>query len=117
MENWRKKDFKRKMIYKMVFGFGKMYARLYAIKRNKKRQEKEREATKIWSTQERREYLIRNGYSQESIDQLRERTVNVVKTLKEKDEEVQKQAQYNKIRKGKYNERYKRVKLRYQLNI
>ena len=59
----------------------------------------EKEATKTRNTQERREYLIRNGYSQEGMDQLRERNVNAVKTLKEKDKEVQKQIQYNKIRK------------------
>ena len=34
----------------------------------------------------------------------------MVKTLKEKDKEVQKQTQYNKIRKGQYNERYKHIK-------
>ena len=33
---------------------------------------------------------MRNGYSQAGIDQLRERNVNVIKTLKEKDKEVQK---------------------------
>jgi len=70
----------------------------------------EKEATKTRNTQERREYLMRNGYNQVSIDQLRERNVNVVKTLKEKDKEVQKQTQYNKIRKGQCNKRYKHIK-------
>ena len=60
----------------------------------------ERETTKIRNTQERREYLMKNGYNQAGIDQLRERNVNVVKTLKERDKELQKQTQYNKIREG-----------------
>ena len=55
--------------------------------------EKEEEATKTRNTRERWEYLIMNGYSQAGIDQRRERNVNVVKTLKEKDKEVQKQTQ------------------------
>ena len=46
--------------------------------------EKEREATKTRNAQERREYLMRNGYSQAGIDQLRERNVNVVKNTKRK---------------------------------
>ena len=50
------------------------------------------------------------GYSQADRDQLRERNVNVVKTLKERDKEVQKQTQCNKIKKEKYNERYKYIK-------
>ena len=50
---------------------------------------------------------MRNGCSQAGIDQVRERNVNVVKTLKGKDGEVQNQIQYMKIRKGKCNERYK----------
>ena len=83
----------------MVFGFGKMHAGLYDIRRNKKRQdqskagqramqyeerirnatginilkeclkEKEKEVNKTRNTQERREYLMRNGYSQAGIDQ------------------------------------------------
>ena len=61
--------------------------------------EKEREATKTKNIEERRKYLTRNGYSRAGIDQLRERNVNVIKTLKEKDKEVQKQTKYNKIRK------------------
>ena len=72
--------------------------------------EKEKVSTKTRNTQERREYLMRNGYDQAGIDQLRERNVNVVKTLKEKVKEVQKQTQYNKIRKGQYNERYRHIK-------
>ena len=71
---------------------------------------KEKEATKTRNTRERRDYLMKNGYSQAGIDQLRERNVNVVKTLKEKDKEVQKQTQYNKIREGQCNERYKHIK-------
>ena len=118
----------------MVFGFGKMHARLNEeTKRDKIRirvgqramqyeerignttgvnilkeclRDKEREENKTRNTQ-RWEYLMRNGYSQADIDQLRERNVNVVKTLKAKDKEVQKQTQYNKIRKGQYNESYK----------
>ena len=53
---------------------------------------------------------MRNGYSHAGIDQQRERNVNVVKTLKEKDKKVQKQTQYNKIRKGQYNEKYEHIK-------
>ena len=44
--------------------------------------------------------LMRNGYSQAVTDQVRERNINVVKTLKEKDKGVQKQTQYNKNKKG-----------------
>ena len=36
---------------------------------------------------------MRNGHSQAVIDQLRGRNVNVVKTLKEKNKEVEKQTQ------------------------
>ena len=46
--------------------------------------EKEKEATKTRNTQERREYLMKNRYSQTDIYQLRERNVNMVKTLKDK---------------------------------
>ena len=60
----------------------------------------ETEATKTKNTQKEREYLMRNGYNQAGTDQLRERNVNVVKTLKEKDKGVQKQTQYNKNKKG-----------------
>ena len=49
----------------------------------------EREATKTKNVHERREYLTRNGYGQAGINQIRERNVNVVKTLEEKDKEVQ----------------------------
>ena len=62
--------------------------------------EKEREATKTKNTQERREYLMRNGYSQAGIDQLREWNINVVKTLKEKDKEMQKQNPIQQNKKG-----------------
>ena len=84
----------------MVFGFGKVHAKLYDIRRNKKRQDqgratsinilkeclkgKKREATKTRNTQERREYLMKNGYSQAGKDQLRGQNVNVVEILKEK---------------------------------
>ena len=34
----------------------------------------------------------------------------MVKILKEKDKEVQKPSQYNKIRKRQYNEKYKNIK-------
>ena len=46
--------------------------------------EKESEATKTRNTQDRREYLVRNGYSQAGIDQIRERNVNVVKTQRKR---------------------------------
>ena len=69
----------------------------------------EKEATKT-RTLKRRVYLMRNGNSQAGMDQLRERNINVVKTLKVKDKEVKKQIQYNKIRKGQYNGRYKHIK-------
>ena len=52
------------------------------------------------NTQERREYLMRNGYSKAGIDQLRERNINVVKTLKEKDKEMQKQNPIQQNKKG-----------------
>ena len=71
---------------------------------------KKKEATKTKNIQERREYLTRNAYSRAGIDQIRERNVYVVKALNEKDKGVQKQTQCNKIRKGKYNERYERTK-------
>ena len=45
--------------------------------------ENENEATKTRNTLERREYIMRNEYSQAGIDQLRERNVNVAKSLKE----------------------------------
>ena len=54
--------------------------------------------------------LEKEEESQAYMDQLRERNEGVMKTLKEKDKEVQKQTQYNKIRKGKCNERYKHIK-------
>ena len=60
--------------------------------------EKEGEATKTNDKQERREYTIKNGCSPAGIDQQRQGCVNVVKTLKEEDHEMQKQTQYNKIR-------------------
>ena len=56
---------------------------------------KERETIKTKNIQERREYLTRNRYSQAGIDQIRERNVNVVKTLKNK--EVRKQNKEGKI--------------------
>ena len=46
-----------------------------------------------------------NGYTQLGIDLLRKRNENVVKILREKDKEVQQQTQYDKIIKGKHNER------------
>ena len=52
--------------------------------------EKKRKTTKTKNTQEKRENLISNRYSQTGKDQLRERNVNVVKTLT-KDNEVEKQ--------------------------
>ena len=63
--------------------------------------EKEKEATKTRNTRERREeYLMRNGCRQAGIDQLRERNINVVKTLKEKDKEMQKQNPIQQNKKG-----------------
>ena len=41
---------------------------------------------------------------------LRKQYVDVVKALKEGDEEVRRQTQYDKISKGKYNETYKHIK-------
>ena len=56
--------------------------------------EEKREATKTKNIQKKQEYLMRNGYNR--ADQLRKPNVTVVKTLNEKDKEVQKQTQYNK---------------------
>ena len=63
--------------------------------------------------QERPEYLMMNGYSQADIDQLREHSVKVVKTLKWQGSA--KTNPYNKTRKGKYNESYKHIKTEIQI--
>ncbi|KAK1137315.1 hypothetical protein K0M31_001827 [Melipona bicolor] len=62
--------------------------------------------------EEREEYLRRNGLSGLGLDQerrQRRKSKEIIENLRRRDIERHKQAQYEKIQRSRYNERYKGI--------
>lgn len=72
--------------------------------------EKEREGNERTVVSDRERFYRENGYSSEGIKLLRERKMNVVCVVRERERERLGQWLEGKIEKAKYNERYKEVK-------